>query len=183
MKTLHVFRILSVLLMVFGSLAAATPANADSHVHDDYILDINSTWLADDPENPCGFDIQFREYGVVRLNVWFDEDGRVTHEVDIYGNVKEDLSANGKTVNIQVQGPVHFFIEYPPNEILLRAKQVGTAAIATVPHYGKIRGGGGQILETVIFTLDGEMISYSLDKWVGNFSGDWGPICAYLGPE
>jgi hypothetical protein len=183
MKTLHVFRILLVLLMVFGILAAATPAYADTHVQDDYVLDINFTWTEDAPDNPCGFDIQWREYGVVRLNVWFDEENRVTHEVDIYGNVKESLSANGKTVNFLIQGPVQFNIEYPPDEIVLRAKSVGTAALATVPHYGKIRGGGVLILETAVYTRDGELISYNLDKWVGNYTDDWDPICAYLGPE
>ena len=182
MKTLHALRILSVLLMVFVTLAAARPAYADTHVHDDYLLDIDFTWTADAPDNPCGFDIQWREYGVVRLNAWFDEEGRLTHEIDVYGNVKEELSAHGKTVNFQIQGPVHFFLEYPPDEIVLRAKSVGTAALATVPHYGKIRGGGGLILETATFTRDGVMTSYSLDKWVGNFTGDWTPICTYLGP-
>ena len=74
MKTQHAFRILSVLLMVFVTLAAAHPAYAGTHVHDDDVIDIDFIWTADAPDNPCGFDIHWREYGVVQLNVWFDEE-------------------------------------------------------------------------------------------------------------
>jgi hypothetical protein len=183
MKTRTVFRILSVLLMVFVTLAVASPAFANGPVQNVYVIDDSYTCNGGETincRNPCDFDIQMHDYGTFRVNIWSNENG--THEIDIFGNLKADWSANNKTINIQEQGPIFDSYEYYPNETIYHSKTVGATVIVTVPHYGRIFGGGGLMLETVIATPDwSTIIYYNMDKLVGNLINDWSPVCTYLG--
>ncbi len=184
MKTQHVFRILSVLLMVFMTLATARPAYADTLVKEVYPMDYSFDWIVGDPVNPspCDFDIHVHTDYVLRVNYWLDEYNRPTTEIDVYANFKSDWSANGKTVDIRGAGPALHSVEYYTDKIILTVKVVGAYDLVTVPGYGIIRGGGGQIFNTLTFTPDWEFISWSPNKYVGNFNWDWGPICTYLRP-
>jgi hypothetical protein len=180
-----IFRIVSILIMVFMTLAAAAPAYADTHVLDTYEIDDYVTFIVGDPDypSPCDFDILVHGYGVMRYNYWVDEDNQATYGIDIYGNYKETWSAHGKTVNAQTQGPIKYDIEYYSDKIILTRNTMGANLIVTVPGYGKIIGGGGLILETLTFTPDwSTLIDYRLDKYVGNFNWEMGPVCAFLGP-
>ncbi len=185
MKVRHLVNLISVLLLVFVTLAAASPAFANAPVHEVFEIDYSYTCPANEYMNcwnPCNFDIQMHDYGTWRANVWTDEIG--THEVDIVGAMKRDWSANNKTVNIQGQGPVFYTYEYYPDRTEVYSKFAGANVIVSVPHYGRIWGGGGLEIETYSVTPDwSELIYYNLDKMVGNLiEGDWGPVCAYLGP-
>jgi len=177
MKTQLVFRILSVILMVFVTLAVVSPANADSIVKTVIEVDETSIWPA--AENPCGFDMVFHDYGKLRANWWVDENGAITHSIDIIGNLKEEITANGKSVNVQFQGPIQ--TTYIENGYII--KYIGAANIVTVPGYGKIFGGGGRIVYTFLFDPDTGEVSYTLDKQVGNINwDDFTLLCEYLGP-
>jgi hypothetical protein len=180
MKRLHILRILSVLLLVAMSLSAASPAYADTHYQIVIPTDDSWTWNATDEDNPCGFDIGLHEYGNYRMNYWLDEDGQLTRELDIFGNMKLELSAHGKTLKLLYQGPAHWF--YYENTVIL--KVTGTNASLTVPGYGKVDGSAGLLIIT--FDIDpetGELINGVEEKWVGSidFISDPNPVCAYLG--
>jgi hypothetical protein len=183
MKTLYVDHILPVLLMISMTLAIASPAFANAPVKNVYVIDNSYTCNGGETDNcwnPCNFAIQMHDYGTFRVNVWSDENG--THEIDIFGNLKRDWSANNKTINIQEQGPIFNSFEYYPDKIVYHSKMAGADVIVTVPHYGRISGGGGLMLETLIGTPDwSEIIYYNMDKLAGNLINDWSPVCTYLG--
>ncbi len=185
MKTQHGIRILSVLLMVFITLAAASPAFANAPVQEVGVFDDSYTCKANeviDCWNPCNFDIQMHDYGTWRANIWSDEN--VTREVDIYGAIKREWTANNKTINIQGQGPIFYTFEYYPDRTVLYSKMAGANVIVTVPHYGRISGGGGLMVETLIVKPDwSDLIYYNMDKLVGNLINSWSPVCTYLGQE
>ena len=176
MKTQLVFRILSAILMVFVTLAVASPAFADTLVRTVIVEEKTTVWSGDD--NPCGFDLAFHDYGKLQVNWWLDENGVTTHSIVIYGNRKEEVTANGKSANVQFQGPV--LTTYIENGVI--NKTVGANSIITVPGYGKIFGGAGQILETILVDPVTGEVSYTLDRQVGNIAFDFGPLCEYLGP-
>ena len=176
MKTQFVFRILSAILMVFVTLAVASPAFADTIVKTVIVEEKTTVWPA--AENPCGFDLTILDYGKLRVNYWLDENGVKTHSITIFGNRKEDVTANGKSANVQFQGPMQ--TTYIENGVI--NKIVGANSIITVPGYGKIFGGAGQILETILVDPVTGEVSYTLDRQVGNIAFDFGPLCDYLGP-
>ena len=165
--------------------ASATPAHADTHYQYVDEFDLYIDFIVGDPDNPspCDFNIAHHVYGNIRYNYWIDEYGQTTREIEISGNLKADFSANGKTLNVQIQGPTHYLYEYYPEYTVVTAKSTGTIRFMTVPHQGIIFGGAGQTIETLTFTPDFvSLIDYRLDKYVGNYNFDWGPFCEYLGP-
>jgi hypothetical protein len=182
MKTKHVFRILSVVLLVIMTLSAASPAYAGTHVQEVIQVDDSWIWSGSDADNPCGFDIGIHEYGTYRVNYWLDEDEQITREIDIFGNMKLVMSANGKTLNVLYQGPAHWV--YSEDKVVL--KVTGTNAAVTVPGYGKVDGSAGLLIITWDIDAEtGEWINGIEVKWVGSkdFVSEPNPICAYLGSE
>ena len=181
MKRLHVLRILSVLLLVVMTLSAASPAYADTHYQTVSYEDNSWVLEASDVENnPCGFDVGIHEYGTFRVNYWLDEDGQLTRELDIFGNMKLVLSAHGKTLKLLYQGPAHW--SYSENKVIL--KVTGTNAVYTVPGYGKVDGPAGLwIASWDIDPETGEWINFEVEKWVGSidYVSKPNPICEYLG--
>ena len=178
MKTQRVVRILSVLLLAFLTFAGARPAYADTHYQD--VIDVGDSWVWYGDDNPCGFDLTFGVSGNLRINYWLDENDELTHKIEIFGNIKADVSANGKTVKVQSQGPINW--EFSDGMVI--AKTTGPTEFVTVPGYGKVFGFAGLLMETwLIDPVSGDWINYHLEKWAGNFKdSDWGPICEYLGP-
>ena len=181
MKGLFVLRILIIASMLALPLVAVTPAFADTPVHGSAPIDDTEIWLATAEDNPCGFDIVIHVYGTFRFNSWLDENGQTTREIDIYGNLKQTYSAHGKSVNVQMQGPIHYEA-ISENHIILT--WLGTNPIITVPGYGKVVGGAGQIVEEIILDPDtGEVISDVFLKLVGSFNyDDSSAVCEYLSP-
>ena len=181
MKTMRVFRALSVLLMVFMTLSIANPAYANTHVQisvprvGDWIL------RADSPDNVCGFDVLFHDYGNWRVNYFYDKSGQQIKEVDIYGNLKTDIMANGKSVNSQYQGPAHF--EIIGNMAI--EKDTGVKGTITIPHYGKVVGGAGLSMYTYTIEPDGSWANQTLVKDTTHIiwtTEAWMKVCEYLGP-
>jgi hypothetical protein len=184
MKAQHVFRCLSVLLMIFVTLAAASPVSADTHIQNVTDMEGHSVMVVNDPvdPSPCSFDIDVYQHGNLRDNIWINENGQVTKEILIYGNVKKEWSAHGKTVDVQAQGPIKYHYQYGPEENKIIVKVTGASEVITIPGHGKIYGGGGQINLTYTFQAGSwNLISITVDRVIGNINLDAGPLCEYLG--
>ena len=182
MKTIHAFRILLVLVMVILPMMAATPAYAGGLTHHQMVIDMGEEdipW----PGAPCGgINILIDVEGYLRVNYWTDENELWIKELDIYGTVKHTATANGKTVNILVQGPVHYEYTYTPDTVVMLSKGTGTTSMITAPGYGKIWGGAVNMVETYTFDANNwDLLDYSLDRLVGNLDKDFTELCAYFG--
>ena len=190
MKKQTIFRILLVPIMVFMTLAAASPASAgESPTHVVFDIDMNMEFSipVGDDQNPCDFPLNVTSVGFIRVNVKLDASGRPVFEVDIYGTTKRWLSGvNDNKVNVQLYGPATYDFAYDGNILTLTVTGVGATQIFTIPGYGKIRGGGQFEQWVHVFDItDWEnwvwLDSY-LVKTVGNT--DWGgaeEFCQYLG--
>jgi hypothetical protein len=188
MKTLHAFRILLVVVMVILPLVAVTPAYAGvgTHYQDVIPIDDSGPW----PVQHCAFLINYHTWGNFRINYWLDQNGQLTKEIDILGNLKQTMTApdTGKTVNVQIQGPTHYEFTYPEENVLvMKVIGTGTFSLMTAPGDGRIGpGGGGKMVETYTFDIsdpnDWILLKYSLDNVVGNTNpGDWTKFCEYMG--
>ena len=178
MKRLHVLRILSVLLLVAMSLSTASPAYAKTHYQ--MVIPVDDLIVIPGNESECGFEYTVHDFGYFRINYWLDDNGDFTKEIDIWGTMKKTISANGKTLPIQVQGPVH--IDYV-SETEVIVKTTGTSLLITVPGYGHVLGGAGMIVEQYTFNPATGEWDYTLVKLTGNPTWEfWGPLCEYLGP-
>ena len=185
MKKQPLFFILSVILILSLTMAVFTPVLADpgKHQQEVFVVDEEWVWYGDDEYNPCGFDLYFHDTGKFRFNYWFDEYGRLSKQLEIWGNLKETISANGKTVNVQIQGPVTSSVEYQNsgNEIYT-VKIRGTFKLVTVPGLGKIYPGGGMMIEVYTYDAATDEWSYNLEKAVGSYTDleDFTAFCAYF---
>jgi hypothetical protein len=180
MKRLFAVRILMIASLLVVSLASAPAALADTPGHETFPID--GLEISPGAENGCGFDIEIHTVGEYRGNYWVDDNGQVTRWMEIYGNLKQTLSANGKTLRSRVQGSIHAQVVSEDRTLY---KFVGTFGLVTVPGSGISAGGGGQIVEEVVIDVEtGEVLSDEILKWVGSTGehSDWDAICAYLGP-
>lgn len=183
MKTLNIFRILLIIALISVTLGVPSLARAGGDTHYQIVIPVDNywTWYASDFDNPCGFDIEFHDYGNFRANYWLDENEKLTHEIDIYGNLKQVASAHGKSLNIQLHGPAQY--TFFDNKVI--AKITGPEML-TIPGYGWFDGWVGlQILTWEIDPITGEWINFKAEKLAGHFSGDvdYSPLCSYFGPE
>ncbi len=194
MKIQHVFRTLTVFILVLVSFATTQPAFAASAgTHNQLIVDEAGVWTlpAEDPNNGCNIDITVTWSGYRRINFWLDEYGQPTKQVDVAGTIKIYLSGpNGNVLNIQVAGPMlRDFKFLDDNKVLITFKDVGTWDMVTIPHLGRITGGGMNLIW--VWTFD----TTDPDNWVPvgepqviSEVGNWDPynweiICHYLGGE
>lgn len=178
MKTRSLVSIFSILLVIIVTLATARPAYADTH-YQYTIPQVTWTWFGAD--NPCGFDIIINHQGYSRVNIWFDGDF-VPKQFYINGAVKTVLEGpKGTMLDLHGAGPVHFTAVKTTDTIIVTERDLGSNNIITLPGYGRILGGGGQIVYTWTYGLDGSFQGWSQDKQVGNIIGDWGVVCTYLG--
>ena len=175
MKTLNILRILLIIPILALSLAIAVPAHAmePSFWEDSW----DDTW---DVENPCGFSIVAHEVATARNKVFFDNEGVPIRFIASYPNFKQTWSANGKSLNVKVSGPIHVeILSVGTDEILM---MVGPLGLMTVPGYGNVQGFAGNF--TFRFqVIDGEWEITEVYKVAGNLNpeNNWDPICAYLG--
>lgn len=181
MKTRRVFVILSILFLVSAVMFTARPVSAATSFHFSVDMEATYTYSAGDPGNPCDFPIAEHIYGILRGTVWVDDSGNMIKEIDQWGNVHDDLSANGKTVTIKVSAAIYTW-EYFPDKIILLEKYPGTNTLVTIPHYGVIYGGAGQVLYTYTFDTSWNSISVTREQIGGYVKTDWAPVCAYLAP-
>ncbi len=184
MKTLHVFRILSVLLIVIGTLVFASPA--DAYLEKETIPIDNTFYLTKGIDSPCDFDLTIHDYGYLKSNTWREEDTMPTKRITTAGTLREDWIANGKVIHAQVQGPgiYTYTFDFENNLAYVNFKLLGTWDLITIPGYGKVGGGANLVLGTDVFKLPYWEYQYSvLEKEVGNWTpNDLEKICAYLAP-
>ncbi len=184
MKTLHVLRILSVLFIVFGTLAIASPASA--YLEKETVPVDNTLNLIGGIDSPCAFDLTIHYYGYLKYNTWREEDYMPTKRISTAGNLNEDWIANGKIIHGQVQGPgIYTYTFDIVNELAyVHFKLLGTWDLITIPGYGKVGGGANLVIGTDTYKLPNwEFISTVVEKDVGNWTpNDTEKICAYLAP-
>jgi len=183
----HAFRILLVVVMVILPMVAVTPANAGVGRHYQEIIPVDDSG---ETNIPCEFVTIYHQWGYFRINYLFDQNGQLIKEIDIWGTLKQTITApdTGKTVDVQIQGPGHYEFTYPEeNVIVMKVSGTGTSSLITAPGMGRIGPGGGvNMVETYTFdTTDPNnwiLKSYSLDKLVGNTNPhDWTTFCEYMG--
>jgi hypothetical protein len=124
------------------------------------------------------------DYGTLRIHLWFDENDQLIREIDIYGDVKRDVSANGITLKEENSGPVFTYdIQYLEDRVVATVKATGAQYIINIPGHGRVYGGGGQEIYTFTWSPDWEdLISVTTEKEVGNLTWDWDIICEYFAP-
>ena len=170
MKKMDAFRILSVLFIAVLALTAA-PAFAGAPEHSEVDVNSSGTFLS-----PCGFEIQGRTTGTLKIIHWTDANGRaIERTTTVAPNLKATWSANGKSINLQVAGPGQTLItpSYQVNLFL------GTNMFTIIPGTGHVLGFAGQI-KALLDLNTGELLDL---KIIGNPNpADWDAICAYLAP-
>ena len=188
MKTQHAFRILIIAVVAILPLVAVAPVSAGggTHVHYTYPFPLYIEWAA--KINPCReFDIVIQREGFILVNAWYDENGLAVKEMEIWSFLTRTFTVGEKTVSFNIKGPVHYEYTYLSDTLLeIRMNGMGTGGLATVPGYGKIMGGAGLLIETIVYDISNpdkwKEISYSLDKDVGNYQDNWVILCEYLAP-
>jgi hypothetical protein len=157
----------------------AHPAYAGNSRHYSADLESNWTWLAKD--NLCAVDLQVHDYGTVRWRVWFNDQGQFVRESDHWGNMKRDVTYNGKTVTLKYGNAKYTWDYYPNiNTIILHEKDTGTWETAQIPGYGRLWGISGQSNYTFTYDSNWNFINSTIDTQVGNIIVDYGPICDYM---
>ncbi len=139
MKTLYIIRCLVVVLLISMALGVTGLARAGGDTHHQIVIPVDE-YMYSGTDNPCGFEHVVHDTGNLRINYWLDDNGRVTKEIDIWGNLKRTLSANGKTLRVLIQGPM-IYTASSEDEIII--KWPGTGMLITAPGYGHILGGAG----------------------------------------
>jgi hypothetical protein len=190
MKTRTAVRIALVLVIGCVSLVATHPAYAGGRgTHSQFDIDVTGVFTlpVGDPDNPCNIPLTMTQDGVIRVNLWLDASGRLTHEIDIYGTFKRWISGtNGNTINVQLYGPAIYSAVWTENTVLFTVTGLGATQIFTIPGYGRVHGGGQNGASTFLFDTSDP------DNWVfleehvirsaGNVNwGGWDIICGYLG--
>jgi hypothetical protein len=179
MKTQRIFSVLAVLLLLFVNMFFAHPAYADYSRHYSADLESNWTWYAAD--NVCGLDLQVHDYGQEQWRMWFDDNGQLVRLSDHLGNLKRDVSYNGRTVTLKY-GSGHYTYEFYPdtNTIVVHDKDTGPWEAINLPGYGRIWGITGQTNYTFTYDSNWNLINSTIDTQVGNIIVDYGPICDYM---
>jgi len=192
MKIQHVFRTLTVFILVLVSFAATQPAFAESPgTHGQFINEVSGVEIlpSGTPSNLCDIDITQTTSGYQRINFWLDEFGWPTKQVDIAGTIKINWSGpNGNVLNIQVAGPRLRDFEYlGDNKVLVTFKDVGTWDMVTIPHLGKVTGGGINVIWLWTFDTT-DPVNWApvgepqVIEEAGNYDPyNWEIICSYLG--
>lgn len=140
MKKLHLFHILSVVLILALTMAFVTPAQAKQGKPYHEVYDASGDWYL---TGICDFDIHVVSTGHGIATYWFNEDGSVSKDMGHDANVQTTLSANGKTANLQYHSTTTELLEYRDDGITFYTKWRGGLNIITVPGQGRIWGGGG----------------------------------------
>ena len=107
MKKIHAFRILLNLIMVIMPMVLVTPVSADKpdqSRHWTEPIDDTFYWYACGFENPIVDHI----YGTLKGEYFFNEAGDLVMANISYGSFRETWSVNGKHVDIQDMGPLHY---------------------------------------------------------------------------
>ena len=176
MKILKNLLVLFIITMLMIAMVPASPVQASAPFIRVSTID-QTLSLADTFGNPCGFMIADHLYGTMREEFFFDQAGQVTRLNAIWGQLKETWSANGKSLNVQVSGPILFTVLSDPEFYIMSV--TGTSALITVPGFGTVYGSAGKTSTLWKFGSPNTMIG--VVKEVGSPSiPNWEAICAYL---
>ncbi len=176
MKKQTVLRVLSVLVVVFMSLAAASPAQAAEPVVNKYVFD---SWYT--KTDICPFTITVHETGLFMDKQWYDANGVLVREMYTYGGNIYYLYANEKTVTVQNSGTVKFTYISPYET---RVTITGQEWVWNIPGLGMVSGEVGRQDLTYIYDASGALVDTVIRKLVGKVLWtDVTPLlCAYLAP-
>jgi hypothetical protein len=179
-KKLTVFHILSVLSIVFVTLAAAYLAYADEPDQTKITLD---SWYTKgpSPDGPCTFTIDVHVVGNILDQKRYGEDGNLVQEKYIYGGNRYYLYANDKTVTVQNSGTTVITYVSPTQ---IETTLNGQEWVWTIPGYGTVSGEIGKQAWSSTYDEEGNLLDVTVQKLVGNMmQNDVTPlICEYLGP-
>jgi hypothetical protein len=173
MKALRKIHYLSIILAFVLVAAVVVPALATPPEFNNEVIDYTGPL-----DNPCGIDISVHVFGTLRWQYFFDNNGALTRFHAIYGTLKQTWSANGKSLNMQISGPIQFTVL---SETVIIVSFKGTNETITVPGYGHVYGSMGN----VSYKMDTTTEPWTLIEVVrekGTSVYDWDPICAYLAP-
>jgi hypothetical protein len=162
MKTIHLFRILSVLVMVFAVLAMANPAKAAKPI----VWEEDWDYTFEDPVD-CSFPITVRSTGHQTLTAFVDATGE--WQMGHHQAVEQDyVSANGKML---VSDPYHWTITnfFGSDPATWHGSFEGIGLRFHLP-------GGGVIIEAGRGECDANGC-----RWTGR-AADWDTFCAALAP-
>jgi hypothetical protein len=173
MKALKKFQFMSIILILVLSAAVVTPVLAGPPEFYDEVIDYTGPL-----ENPCGFEITVHSYGTIRWQYFFDKNGVLTDAHAICGQMKETWSANGKSVDVQISGPIQYKI-ISDTQVIDSIK--GTAQVITVPGFGKIYGQAGHFAYKWDYTTE-PWTFIEVVREAGTSAWDLDPVCAYLAP-
>jgi hypothetical protein len=173
MKALKKFHFMSIIMILVLSAAVVTPVLAGQPEFTDEVIDYTGPL-----DNLCGFEITVHSYGTIRWQFFYDKNGVLTDAHEIYGQMKETWSANGKSVDVQISGPVQYKIISDTQVI---ETYEGTSQVITVPGSGKIYGSAGHFAYKWDYTTE-PWTFIEVVKEAGTSVWDWDPVCAYLAP-
>jgi hypothetical protein len=170
LKSLPVLLIISFLLL---PQASVTPVQA--RPPDFFEVTIDTTLPL--KNHPCGFPISDNTYMVQHVQQFFDKDGNRIRLHVIYGQMNESWSANGKSLELQNSGPLHW--EFVSETEVIESFR--GAFIITVPGFGRVYGRAGNV--TWKWDTTGDIWTLvEVLKETGPFIQNWDFICDYLGP-
>lgn len=172
------FRLLAVFAVILLPFLTASPVQASKpdkivNQYIDYSYEI---------DNSCGFPITAHLYGTITTKFFgYEKESQKNRVMDVWGQMKGYYEANGKILDQQASGPSHF----GETENGYFAVNLGTQGLITIPGYGVVGGGAGQIIVTFewdeaaqnYYVIDVEVVGGNFDKT------DWGAICAYFDEE
>ena len=173
MKAPKKFHFMSIILILVLSAAVVTPVWAGPPEFNDEVIDYTGPL-----DNPCGFEITIHYYGTIGWQLFYDNNGVLTDAHAIYGRMKETWSANGKSVDVQISGPIQLKI-ISDTQVIESLK--GTAQVITVPGSGKIFGQAGHFANKWDYTTE-PWTFIEVVKEAGTSTLNWDPVCAYLAP-
>jgi hypothetical protein len=161
--SLRLSLVLAALAAVWPATALATPPVSETIAFDDTV-----TYAAGSDQNPCPFDVEFRNQGAMIVTTYFDASGAPVRQLARGSHIVETFSANRKSISSHSPSVGH--VELTANVAVI----TGNQRHFIVPSVGIVYARAGRV---VVDLTDGSVISCTgLDVPAG------GEICAALAP-
>ena len=139
MKSVRVIGILLACLLA----TMIMPAFAGGPQHEIQTIDVS--FVRPDLSAICGFAITQHATGTIRDTVFTDGQGNITRFLENY-QVDSTFSANGHTLNANVNGPLHVVFNADGSTTVY---YLGTYDFTTSPGAGVVHGSAGRMIITI----------------------------------